>query len=64
MVTVETLETVELDDEAWAAERDAVARRFLGVSADEFVRRYTANEYDEDDVDGLMAVLAYFPELD
>jgi len=56
--------TVELDDQGWADVRDAMARRFLGVDADEFVRRFKAGDYDADEPDFLMDVLAYFPELD
>jgi|GEM_PF-1843410 len=58
------VQTVELDDTAWVAERDAIARRFLGIGAEEFVARFNAGEYDGTEVDGLMAVLAFFPELD
>ena len=54
----------ELDDAAWALERDAITTTFLGIGADEFVRRFTAGEFDEVEPDGLMAVLAFFPELD
>ncbi len=59
-----TVQTVELNDKQWAAERDAIALAFLGVNADEFVKRFEAGEYNDDEVDGLMAVLAFFPELD
>ncbi len=54
----------ELTDERWAKIRDEVAQQWLGVSADEFVARFTAGEYDEDEPDALMSVLAFFPELD
>lgn len=59
-----TVEVVEVTDEAWATERDAITARFLGLTAAEFVERYEAGVYDSEDVDGLMAVLAFFPELD
>ena len=58
------IEVVELDDVAWLAERDAISRRFLNVSADEFVAKFNSGDYDKVEIDGLMAVLAYFPELD
>lgn len=57
-------ETVELDNEAWQAERDAATRRFLNMSADEFVERYQRGDFDNCEPDGLMAVLGFFPELD
>jgi hypothetical protein len=57
------VKTHELNDEQWIAERNAIAQRFLGVTAEEFVKRYNEGEYG-DEVDGLMAVLAFFPELD
>lgn len=57
-------ETVELNDQEWAAERDAIAQQFLGIDADEFVARYRAGAYDIDEPEALMTVLAYFPELD
>lgn len=59
-----TASTVELDDKGWAEAREAVTRRFLGIDADEFVRRFHAGAYDTDEPDYLMDVLAYFPELD
>jgi hypothetical protein len=59
-----TVHTVELDDEAWAGERDAIAMKFLGMGADEFVARFVAGEFEDVEADGLMAVLAFFPELD
>ena len=57
-------ETVELDDRAWAVEREAVTQHFLGIGVDEFVARYEAGAYEDQEPDALMAVLAYFPELD
>lgn len=59
-----TVHTTELDAAAWEAERDAITRTFLNMGADEFVARYQTGEFDAIDPDGLMAVLAYFPELD
>lgn len=59
-----SVELVELDDAAWAVERNNVAQRFLGISAVEFVRKFKAGEFDNAEPDGLMAVLAFFPELD
>lgn len=58
------VKTVELDDRAWVAEREAVTQRFLGMSAEEFVRRYRAGDFDAAEPDMLMTVLGYFPELD
>lgn len=57
-------ETVELDDAAWAEMRDSATRRFLGIDAADFVRRYEAGDYDADEPVFLMDVLAFFPELD
>lgn len=59
-----TVDTIELDDDAWAHERDAIAMKFLGLHAAEFIERFEAGEYTDVDDDGLMAVLAFFPELD
>ncbi len=60
-----TVSTVELSDQQWIAEREAMTQLFLGVSAAEFVERFAAGGYDDcDEPDGLMAVLALFPELD
>jgi hypothetical protein len=56
--------TVELNDEAWAAERDAIAQRFLGIDAATFVAKFSNGDYNDVDLDGLMTVLAFFPELD
>lgn len=58
------VDAVDLTDEQWERERDAITRRFLGISALEFVERYNAGEYDDVEPDGLMTVLGYFPELD
>jgi hypothetical protein len=55
--------TEQADAAQWARTRDAVARHFLGISAAEFVLQYTEGRF-QDDVPGLMAVLALFPELD
>lgn len=57
-------ETIELDDTAWAAEREEAAQRFLGLSAEDFIAGYKAGAYDGFEPDGLMAVLGFFPELD
>lgn len=54
---------VDTSDAEWQTTRDETSRHFLGIGADEFVRRYNAGEYDEE-VAGLMAVLSLFPELD
>ncbi len=59
-----TVQTVTLTDQQWNAEREAVTQRFLGMGAEEFRQRYLAGEFDEVEPDGLMAVLAFFPELD
>jgi hypothetical protein len=59
-----TVHTTELDETAWEAERDEIARAFLRMGAADFVARYKAGEFDAIDPDGLVAVLAYFPELD
>lgn len=59
-----TVDTIELDDEAWAHERDAVVMKFLGLRTEEFIERFEAGEFTDVDDDGLMAVLAFFPELD
>lgn len=56
--------TIELDDLGWEETREVFTQRFLGVSADEFVRRFRAGEYDEDEPEYLLDVLVYFPELD
>lgn len=58
-VTVE-----ELTDDRWAEVRDEVTQQWLGVSAEEFVARFNAGDYDVDEPDALMSVLAFFPELD
>lgn len=59
-----TVHTTELDAAAWEGERDEITRTFLGVGAADFVARYKAGEFAAVDPDGLVAVLAYFPELD
>jgi len=59
-----SVELIELDDTAWAIERNNIAQRFLEISATEFVRKFKAGEFDNAEPDGLMAVLAFFPELD
>lgn len=53
-----------LDDHEWEAQRDAITQRFFGIDAADFIRRYTAGEYDDVEPNGLMLVLSYFPELD
>ncbi len=58
-VTVE-----ELDDQQWEQVRDEVARRWLGLSAADFVERFNAGAYAEVEPEELMSVLAFFPELD
>lgn len=58
------IDTVALDDQGWAEARNAMTMRFLGISADEFVTRFKAGEYENNEPDLLMDVLAYFPELD
>ena len=58
------IETVELDDKAWAEAQDAITMRFLHVPAAVFVEKYLAGAYDEAEPDFLMDVLAYFPDLD
>lgn len=56
--------TTVLEGDSWIAARDAMARRYLGVTADEFVSKYRSGDYDDDPPDFLMDVLMYFPELD
>ena len=59
------VEAVELNDAEWAEAREAMAQSFLGLSAEEFVARFNAGDFDGDDApDLLMDVLAFFPELD
>lgn len=58
------MDTVELTEDQWAVERNEVARRFLGMGADEFVAAFEAGQFADDAPDGLMAVLMVFPELD
>lgn len=60
----EPIEVVELNYVAWLAERDAIVRQFLDVSADEFIAKFNSGDYDKIEIDGLTSVLAYFPELD
>lgn len=55
---------VELDDAAWIKERDTICRTFLGISAEDFVAKFMAGGYEDEDDGILMTVLAYFPELD
>lgn len=57
-------ETIELNDAAWAEARESMAQRFLGMSADDFVQRYNAGDFDTNEPVFLMDVLAFFPELD
>ena len=56
--------TVEVTDAQWELERDAIARQFLQMSAQEFIEQYEAGAFDDLEPDGLMAVLGLFPELD
>ena len=56
--------TVELNDEQWDQERDAVTRRYLGLSAADFVRNFRDGAYADSQPDDLMTVLSFFPELD
>jgi hypothetical protein len=44
-------------EEAWAM-LDADTRRYLGISAEEFARRYNAGEYDDPDDDTRIMGLA------
>jgi hypothetical protein len=53
---VETREITR--EEAWAM-LDADARRYLGISAEEFARRYNAGEYDDPDDDRRIMSLAF-----
>ena len=45
-------------DEAWAM-LDAETRRRLGISAEEFARRYNAGEYDDPDDDPAIRRLGF-----
>jgi hypothetical protein len=60
----EAPQTVVLDDDAFAAEREALCRRQLGISAAEFTRRAAAGEFDGDAYCDAAEVFAWFPELD
>lgn len=56
--------TRALTDAEWDEAREAIAQRFIGVSATEFVENFNAGLYDGDNApDLLMEVLGYFPEL-
>ena len=59
-----SVETIELTDAAWDIERDAMTNRFFGITAKQFTERFNSGAYDDEQADGLMAVLAFFPELD
>ena len=59
-----SVETIELTDAAWDTERDAMTNRFFGINAKQFTERFNAGVYDDEQAEGLMAVLAFFPELD
>ncbi len=59
-----SVETIELTDADWDIERDAMTNRFFGITAKQFAERFNAGAYDDEQADGLMAVLAFFPELD
>jgi hypothetical protein len=59
-----SVKTIELSDAAWDTERDAMTNRFFGIDAKQFIERFRAGEYEAEQADGLMAVLAFFPELD
>ncbi|CAB4539996.1 MAG: hypothetical protein ACK5CE_12385 [Actinomycetes bacterium] len=59
-VTVDELNAAE-----WADQQDFVCRRFLDMSADEFRMKFRDGAFDDVEVpDGLMVVLALFPDLD
>jgi hypothetical protein len=45
-------------EEAWAL-LDAATHRYLGISVDEFARRYNAGEYDDPDDDPVIMQLAF-----
>lgn len=45
-------------EEAWAM-LDAGTHRYLGISAEEFARRYNAGEYDDPDDDTRIMALAF-----
>ena len=59
-----SVQTIELTDAAWDTHRDAMTNRFFGINAQQFTERFNAGAYDDEQADGLMAVLAFFPELD
>jgi hypothetical protein len=42
-------ETCQLTSEEWAALLDEEARRYFGISGEEFQRRYKAGEFDVED---------------
>ena len=50
-----------MTDEEWNDEREATTQRFLGVSAEEFMKRYKNGEYEYDAA--LCQTLMVFPEL-
>lgn len=65
VMTMTDTGTTVLEGKAWDDARDGMTRRFLQVSADEFVEKFKNGDYEGDDEpDFLMEVLAYFPELD
>jgi hypothetical protein len=52
----------ELTDEEWEELIDGAARCHLGISGEEFKRRWAAGEYpDPDDTPGVMAVAMLLP---
>ena len=59
-----SVEANELNASEWGALQDEVAHRVLGMSADEFRARYESGDFDSEPPDGMMAVLAVFPDLD
>jgi hypothetical protein len=59
-----SVETIELSDAAWDSERDAITNRFFGIDAKQFMERFRTGDYEAEQTDGLVAVLAFFPELD
>lgn len=59
-----TASVEQLTDNEWASLRETITRRYLGISADEFVERFNAGDFDDASSEFLMTVLGYFPELD
>ena len=51
-----TVTTKNLNDAEWQAEREQIAQRFLGIGAEEFVLKFKAGAFENEDSDGLMAV--------